>query len=47
MYACTCMCMTCLDEWRMHVYGCVRGRGVCERVCVREVRVMGFEYASL
>ena len=40
----------CLDEWYMHVYGCVRGRGsewVCVRVCVGEVKIMGFERASL
>ena len=40
----------CLDEWCMHVYGCVRGRGsewVCVRVCVGEVKIMGFECASL
>ena len=40
----------CLDEWCMHVYGCVRGRGsewVCVRVCGGEVKIMGFERASL
>ena len=51
---CACMYMyvhdVCLDEWCMHVYGCVRGRGsewVCVRVCVGEVKIMGFERASL
>ena len=47
---CMCMCVhdVCMDEWRMDVYGCAwGGGGGGGEGGVGEVRIMGFEHASL